>query len=207
MEHGPDKLHVSTETTNGLQESWALDLTGGYQAHNLLTVLATIDNLRQQGWNLPYEGVQDGIRHAARRTGLLGRWQQIRRQPRIILDVAHNQPGMRELLKQLEETPHDGLHLVMGMVRDKDLSSVLQLMPTSARYYFTEAAIQRALPADELQARAAELGLQGHAYANVGEALSAALWSAGANELIVVCGSVFLVGEVDVTAFSDAVRP
>jgi len=204
IEQGLCSLHISTETTLGVQESWELDLRGRYQTQNLLTVLATLDTLRQQGWSLPYESIQQGLRHAARRTGLLGRWQQIRRKPRIVLDVAHNQPGMRELLKQLSETPHDGLHLVMGMVRDKDLGSVLQLMPAAASYYFTEAGIQRALPATELLARADALGLRGQAYSNVQEALSAALRSAGASDLIVVCGSIFLVGEVDASAFSDA---
>ncbi|NDC79068.1 MAG: bifunctional folylpolyglutamate synthase/dihydrofolate synthase, partial [Chitinophagia bacterium] len=185
-------------------DSWELDLTGTYQTLNLLTVLATIDTLRQRGWRLDPEGVREGLRRAAALTGLQGRWQMIRRSPRIVLDVAHNEPGVRELLRQLSDTSYERLHIVTGMVRDKDISTVIRLLPHDAQYYFTRAGIPRALPEEELRERAAEAGLQGEAYPDVDAALFAARSAAGPSDFILVCGSVFLVGEVDLARHADA---
>jgi dihydrofolate synthase/folylpolyglutamate synthase len=196
-------LRVTTEDQKGGAESWELDLTGSYQSRNLLTVLATVDRLREKGWRLDTSIVREGLRRTAAVTGLQGRWQTIRQVPRIVLDVAHNEPGMRELLRQLYEIHYERLHVVTGMVRDKDVASVLSLLPGDARYYFTRAGIPRALPEHELRDRAAELGLVGNAYPDVDAALGAALSAAGPSDFILVCGSVFLVGEVDTARYCD----
>jgi dihydrofolate synthase/folylpolyglutamate synthase len=197
-------LRVTTRDLTGDLEAWDLDLTGAYQSRNLLTVLATLDTLREQGWRLDPEAVREGLRRAAALTGLQGRWQMIRRSPRIVLDVAHNEPGIRELLRQLADTPYERLHIVTGMVRDKDVSAVIGLLPREASYYFTRAGIPRALPEKELRERAAEAGLPGEDYPDVDAALGAALSAAGPSDLILVCGSVFLVGEVDPARYAGA---
>jgi dihydrofolate synthase/folylpolyglutamate synthase len=121
-----------------------------------------------------------------------------------VLDVAHNEPGIRELLRQLADTPYERLHIVTGMVRDKDVSAVIGLLPREASYYFTRAGIPRALPEKELRERAAEAGLPGEDYPDVDAALGAALSAAGPSDLILVCGSVFLVGEVDPARYAGA---
>lgn len=202
-EHQGQTLQVTTRDMRGHRETWELDLTGAYQTRNLLTVLATIDTLRERGWRLDTDNVRKGLRSTAALTGLQGRWQLIRHSPRIVLDVAHNEPGVRALLRQLDNTPYEQLHIVTGMVRDKDVSAVLKLLPGEAKYYFTRADIPRALPEDLLRERAAEAGLSGEAYPDVDTALNAALAAAGPDDVILVCGSVFLVGEVDVARYAD----
>jgi dihydrofolate synthase/folylpolyglutamate synthase len=116
----------------------------------------------------------------------------------VVADVAHNPDGIRELLKQLEATPYDHLHLVLGMVRDKDVEAVLSLLPKKATYYFTRATVPRAMPEDQLRDAAALHALYGNAYPKPNNALQAAVNHATASDLVLVCGSVFLVGEVDI---------
>ena len=130
-------------------------------------------------------------------TGLHGRWEIIHSQPLIVLDVAHNPEGIRQLLQQIEITEHHDLHIIMGMVNDKDISSVLAEMPKQATYYFTKAQIPRALDEQELAKKGNATGLSGAHYPDVNTALKSALVKAGKQDMIVVCGSVFLVGEVE----------
>ena len=183
--------------------SCALDLAGIYQIKNLITVLSAIDLLRAEGWNLPEEKVLEGLRDAGKRTGLRGRWELIRSQPRLIVDVAHNPPGMELLRQQIGVTPHVRLHIILGMVKDKDVDAVLKLLPEGALYYFTRASIPRAMPEVELAERARSFGHNGHAYPNIDDALRAAMSEAGPDDLILVCGSVFLAGELDPEKYRD----
>ena len=178
--------------------TYRLDLPGIYQAQNLLTVLAACDLLRAAGWKIGPGNIYNGIAHAKKLTGLHGRWEMIRREPMLVLDVAHNVNGMEQLVRQIGLTPHRQLHLVLGMVKDKDIAPVLALLPKKARYYFTRSQIPRALPETELQEAAAAFGLTGSAYSNVNMAIYAASLKAGKDDLIVVCGSIFLAGEVNV---------
>jgi dihydrofolate synthase/folylpolyglutamate synthase len=194
---------VVTEDRDGRVDTWTLDLAGAYQERNLLTVLATVDRLRDRGWRIDEAALREGLRRAAAVTGLQGRWQTVRTRPRIVLDVAHNEPGMRELLRQLADTRFGRLHVVAGMVRDKDVEAVLRLLPREAVYHFTRTAIPRAMPEGELRERAAALGRFGKAYPDVDAALTAALAAAGPDDLVLVCGSVFLVGEVDAERYAD----
>jgi dihydrofolate synthase/folylpolyglutamate synthase len=186
------------EEDNGIPQSFLLDLPGLYQVKNLLTVLASVAQLRTAGWHIPGEAVTDGLRHAKSRTGLGGRWDVLHHRPLVVADVAHNPDGIRELLKQLEATPYDHLHLVLGMVRDKDVEAVLSLLPKKATYYFTRATVPRAMPEDQLRDAAALHALYGNAYPKPNNALQAAVNHATASDLVLVCGSVFLVGEVDI---------
>jgi dihydrofolate synthase / folylpolyglutamate synthase len=119
------------------------------------------------------------------------------RQALWVLDVAHNKDGMAQVHRQLSEMKFDRLHLVFGMVRDKDVTAVLDLLPQADHYYFTQAHIPRALPVSDLAAAAEAKGIAGASFANVNDALDAALVQAGTNDLILVCGSIFLVAEVE----------
>ncbi|WP_276481318.1 bifunctional folylpolyglutamate synthase/dihydrofolate synthase [Paraflavitalea pollutisoli] len=185
-------------TRHGRDEriAYRLDLPGFYQTKNLVTVLEAVDQLQQRGFHLPTETVQAALQQVKQKTGLHGRWEVIHQHPAVILDVGHNEDGMRQILSQVELTHYDHLHMVIGMVKDKEIEKVLQQLPKEAHYYFTQAQIPRALPADELSAQAATHGLQGVAYSDVNTALKAALHKAQPRDLIVVCGSVFIVGEV-----------
>ena len=117
--------------------------------------------------------------------------------PLVVLDVAHNADGIRQLVQQAEVTEHRELHIIIGMVKDKEVEKVLNLLPKEAMYYFTKAQIPRALSEDELAVKAAIANLKGESWSDVNEALKAALSKAHKEDMIIVCGSVFLVGEVN----------
>ena len=174
-----------------------LDLPGIYQTKNLLTVLEACSQLQQQGWKIDDKIIHTGVKHTKKLTGLHGRWEIIHTSPTVIMDVAHNIDGIRQLVQQTELTEHKQLHIIIGMVKDKEAEKVLALLPKSAIYYFTKAQIPRALPEDELKEIAAKINLKGNAFPEVNEALAFALQHAHPDDLIIVCGSVFLVGEVN----------
>ena len=184
---------------------YSLDLNGLYQLKNLLTILATVRELQKQGFFIPLETKKNALSNVKTLTGLHGRWELIADNPFIVLDVAHNEDGMKQILSQTNiflEANDDGtsknkLHFILGMAKDKELSKVLNLMPRDANYYFTAAHIPRAIPSIELMMKAAEYGLPGLHFENVNDAIQEAKKRALQNDLIVVCGSVFLVGEVN----------
>jgi len=128
-------------------------------------------------------------------TGLRGRWQVIGANPRIICDTGHNEGGLREVVAQIKQTPYKTLHFVIGMVNDKDIAGVLRLLPKDAIYYFTKAAIPRALDEKQLMKIAAFFELRGNTYHSVAEALAAARKNAGADDMIFIGGSTFIVAE------------
>ena len=128
--------------------------------------------------------------------GLHGRWEVIHPSPLVVLDVAHNVDGIRQLVQQAELTEHRNLFIIIGMVSDKEVEKVLAELPHQAYYYFTRAQIPRALPEDELAIKATMLGLKGETWSEVNKALHAAIQKADPDDMIIVCGSVFLVGEV-----------
>lgn len=173
----------------------ALDLTGGYQKKNFLTVLAALDQLQRQGWRVsPRE--TGALARVRALTGLRGRWEQIAGNPRIIVDVAHNEAGISEVMGQLGTVRYQRLHVVTGFVRDKSIARMLELMPREACYYFTQATIPRALSAAELASEAVSHGLEGKAFTHVKDAVAAAIAAAEPEDLILVTGSIFLVAEV-----------
>lgn len=185
-----DKIHDAHHT-------YHLDLPGLYQTKNLLTVLESAHQLELKGWRTGNEIIKKALPHVKRLTGLHGRWEVIRYNPTVILDVGHNVDGMAEIKKQLELSDYYHLHIVIGMVKDKEIDKVLELLPKQATYYFTKAQIPRALDEKSLQLRANSYHLTGHTYENVNTALQNALAQARKDDMILVCGSVFLVGEVD----------
>lgn len=180
-----------------IKDNYILDLGGLYQTKNLLTVLQSVHQLREKGWNIPEAAVREGLAKTKALTGLHGRWEKLREHPAVIVDVAHNEDGIRELVHQLEVTDYHQLHVVIGVVKDKDIRAVLYQLPHDAHYYFTQASIPRALPVEDLWAEAADAGLKGQSFPDVNTALKEALAHAQKDDLILVCGSVFVVGEVD----------
>ena len=177
------------------------DLPAKYQAKNLKAVLVAVQLLSTMGWKLTASKVMKALSQIKKNNGLMGRWECIQDSPRVILDVAHNEHGVLALLEQLASLHYQQLHIVTGMVKDKDVQSVLKLLPKNASYYFTQSHIPRALPVDELAAQAFSIGLNGLAFEDVNIALSDAIKNANHNDLILVIGSVFLVAEVDRTIF------
>lgn len=173
------------------------DLPGKYQYKNLKGVLVAMQILTTMGWQLSASKILKGLLHVGKNTGLMGRWECIQTNPRIILDVAHNEHGIKALLEQLESIHYAQLHIITGMVKDKDVNAVLNLLPKKAKYYFTQSHIPRALPVSELASKGNTFNLSGSQFENVNIALQAANKNATSNDLILVIGSVFLVAEVD----------
>jgi dihydrofolate synthase/folylpolyglutamate synthase len=154
------------------------------------------------GWNFKAQKVLTALKKVKSNTGLMGRWECIQENPRVILDVAHNEHGIKALLEQLETIHYKQLHIVTGMVKDKDIAAVLKLLPKNAIYYFTQSHLPRALPVIELANIAKEIGLKGSTFENVNIAISEATKNANQNDLIIVIGSIFLVAEVDRSLFT-----
>ncbi|HTS44254.1 MAG TPA: folylpolyglutamate synthase/dihydrofolate synthase family protein [Puia sp.] len=179
-----------------------LDLTGIYQLKNLITVLEVIQLLQQKKYAIAETQIQTALRKVKKLTGLHGRWEIIHEHPNIILDVGHNVDGMQQVIRQIEITDHEELHIVFGMVKDKETEKILALLPKHGNYYFTKAQIPRALPEEELEEKAKKIGLRSSHYDHVQSALQAAVNHAGKKDLIIVCGSVFVVGEVDINEIS-----
>jgi dihydrofolate synthase/folylpolyglutamate synthase len=178
-------------------EKYNLDLNGIYQQKNLMTVLAAVDEINKLGYILDNKNIKTALSSVKEKTGLHGRWDVIQQQPMIALDVAHNEDGIKQLLYQVSLCNYKKLHIIFGMVKDKDANKILSLLPHDATYYFTKAQIPRALPEDELTQKAKAFNLHGEKYPDVNKALQTAIKNAGKEDLIVVCGSVFVVAEVE----------
>jgi dihydrofolate synthase/folylpolyglutamate synthase len=174
-----------------------LGLLGDYQRLNLPGVLAVLAELRRQGFELPEAAVRRGLREVTQLTGLRGRWSILGRQPLVIADTGHNEAGIRLVVQQLRQLRYERLHLVIGTVNDKDPGPVLALLPPEGIYYFCQAAIPRALPGEELAAKARAVGLRGQNYGPVPAAMAAARAAAGPHDVVFIGGSTFVVAEVD----------
>ena len=174
-----------------------LDLPGIYQSKNLLTVLEACAVLNDLAYTIGEKDIRTGLQKTKKLTGLHGRWEIIHEHPTIVLDVGHNEDGIKQIIQQIELTAHHELHIVIGLVKDKEIDKVLSLLPHSAHYYFTQAQIPRALPAEILEAKGESHHLKGKNFPDVNSALREARSKAHKDDLILVCGSVFLVGEVN----------
>lgn len=190
------EIIVVDSSTND-HEQYALDLTGIYQVKNILPVLETIHQLQLSGFSISTTQIKKGLSAVKRSTGLHGRWEKIHSSPDIILDVAHNADGINVLKEQLEYWHYNRIHIIFGMVNDKDTDGILNALPKQASYYFTKASIPRAMPEVQLAAKAAEKGLIGKSYSHVSLAMQEAMAHAHKEDLILVCGSVFLIAEVE----------
>jgi dihydrofolate synthase/folylpolyglutamate synthase len=192
-----NQLVFSVEKDGELQyKDLALDLNGSYQQYNIPAVLAAVDQLNARGFTIEPAHVYDALCQVKKLTGLQGRWQTLSYTPHVICDTGHNVAGITEVLKNIQATPHEQLHFVIGMVKDKDISKILDLLPKEATYYFSQPNLERALPVASLKEQAQEHGLHGAAFETVNAALAAAKRQAGANDLVFVGGSTFVVAEV-----------
>jgi dihydrofolate synthase/folylpolyglutamate synthase len=159
-------------------------------------VLQTIAVLKTKGFAVSERNIRNGLLKVVKNTGLLGRWQVLNEQPKVICDTAHNAEGLRYVLKQLQQEKFDRLHIVLGVVNDKDLTSVLPLFPKKATYYFCRPNIPRGLDEFEFQHQCAKFQLMGEAYHSVETAYKTALKNTAKSDLIYVGGSTFVVAEV-----------
>jgi dihydrofolate synthase/folylpolyglutamate synthase len=201
------QIHYSLYSTDGFQvfnvvredriflPNLKNELLGIYQRKNTVTVLETIDHLRSQRFAIADVDIYQGLKQAALLTGLKGRWQIMEHHPLIVLDSAHNADGMREIIQQTRETAYENLHLVLSFVSDKDVRSILSLLPDDALYYFTRSSVPRSMNESELKHMAASFGLKGKTYVSVESAVQAAKARAVCNDFILITGSMFLLAD------------
>ncbi|MBW6498002.1 MAG: bifunctional folylpolyglutamate synthase/dihydrofolate synthase [Bacteroidales bacterium] len=194
---GQPLQQISFQSPSGERKTFATDLMGSYQEENLAAVLTTVALLnRQDNISVSDNALREGLCRVQQNTGFKGRWFQIGKRPRIIVDTGHNMDGLQLVIKQLSKLNFEKLHIVLGMVDDKDISGVLSLFPQTAKYYFCKPNVPRGLDVQKLAAKARELGLHGEPYPSVKMALQAAKGRAAARDLIFVGGSTFVVAEV-----------
>ncbi|SEA19313.1 bifunctional folylpolyglutamate synthase/dihydrofolate synthase [Bizionia paragorgiae] len=177
-------------------KAYKSDLKGRYQTNNIKTVLAAINQLQNKGFSVSEQAIYKGLLNVVKNTGLLGRWQILHERPKVICDTAHNTSGLSYTMKQLLDEPHESLHIVFGVVNDKDLSSIVDVLPKQATYYFCKPNIPRGYNAHDLKRELNSHGCQGMAYDSVNEAYKSALKQADANAVIYVGGSTFVVAEI-----------
>lgn len=171
-------------------------LSGFCQEKNTRTILAAVNELNKISYGISTASVAKGMSQVCQLTGLMGRWQTISTNPLTICDTGHNVGGMQYITKQLKETPHQRLHIIIGMVNDKDVNTVLSMLPKDAVYYFTQASVKRAMPVEEFAQKAEKHDLHGNSYANVELAYRAAKQNAEKNDLIFIGGSTFIVADM-----------
>ena len=171
-------------------------LPGAWQKKNMISAIAAIDELTRQGFEVDEDQLRKGLENIVLNTGLSGRWQELQQDPLVICDIGHNREGIREVINMIGQTPHRQLHFVLGLVADKNVDPVLQLLPSQARYYLCKADIPRAMDAQELKNKASANNLNGDHYPSVKKAYQAALENANPDDLVFVGGSTFVVAEV-----------
>ena len=180
-----------------IPETYPSDLIGDYQAHNKKTVVQTISILNsQRTFKISEANIKSGLLKVVKNTGLEGRWQQLGEFPKIICDTAHNKNGLEIVMKQIQKEKFDTLHIVLGVVNDKDLNEILPLFPTDAIYYFCKPNISRGLDAAILQEEARKNDLLGDTHPSVADAYNKALQTATISDFIYIGGSTFVVAEI-----------
>ncbi|MGI9526160.1 MAG: bifunctional folylpolyglutamate synthase/dihydrofolate synthase [Weeksellaceae bacterium] len=170
------------------------DLKGTYQKLNTRTAAAASKILQKQGWTISDENIANGLKHVVQNTGLRGRWDILQQNPLIVADTAHNAAGIKHVVEQIQSTKHDQLHLVLGFVNDKDVNSILNLLPEDAVYYFAAPNIPRKMEIASLQ-NLVKRGLKAHYFNSVPEALNQAKKDAKPEDFIYIGGSTFVVAE------------
>ena len=193
--------HIATTKKSKLihtspYNNYETDLKGDYQKENIATSVTAIQQLQKKGWDISEKEIQLGLLNTIKNTGLLGRWQTLSNTPLIICDTGHNEDGIKEITKQLATLDYKQLHFVFGTVNDKNLATILPLLPKNAQYYFCKANILRGMPAKELETQAQKLALSGNSFTSVNEALNNAKENAKKDDLIFIGGSTFVVAEV-----------
>ena len=209
-EHGAESDHVFKEVaiqqnsplyfaedTDICVENISFQLKGDCQKKNLRTICTALSILQEQ-LNISSEHIREGLAHVCDLTHLMGRWQTLSTAPLTICDTGHNIGGWRYLAKRLQQFIDEGkqVHIVFGMVNDKDITHVVALLPKNARYYFTQASVNRALPAEKLMHVATNFNLKGATFASVTAAHQAAINNASPEDVIFIGGSTFVVADL-----------
>ncbi|MEA3446620.1 MAG: bifunctional folylpolyglutamate synthase/dihydrofolate synthase, partial [Bacteroidota bacterium] len=200
-------IPYSMQNTEGLQvfnveskfdnnyKNLAIDLLGQYQKKNVITCLAAIKILIEKGFRITKAHIYEALKQASKITGLSGRWQIIGHNPLIVADAGHNEEGIKQVMEQIKTTAYKNLHIIIGMVNDKNIDKILSLMPKNASYYFTKANIPRALSEKELKEQAKKYALSGSCFSTVEKALNHAKSLALPEDFIFVGGSTFVAAE------------
>ena len=197
-------IHFAEEEAVRDYPDMEFELKGLYQAKNRRTLLAALPLLQEAGYRIREEHIRNGFARVTELTGLMGRWQKLQEHPMLVCDTGHNVGGIQYIAEQLRRQTCRQLHIVIGMVNDKDVRGVLALLPHEAVYYFTQASVKRALPAEQLVRLAAEAGLEGEVYPDVSSAVRAAQEKSLPEDFIFVGGSTFIVA--DLLAGRDALN-
>ncbi|MEJ6792559.1 MAG: bifunctional folylpolyglutamate synthase/dihydrofolate synthase, partial [Lacinutrix sp.] len=172
------------------------DLKGSYQVKNIQTAIQSIEQLKSQQFNISDESIKNGLLNVVKNTGLLGRWQILKQSPKVICDTAHNREGLEIVISQLKRETFNKLHIVFGVVNDKDLDTIVDLLPINASYYLCKPNIQRGLDSNKLLKHFKDKNLISQAYNSVNEAYKKALVNANSNDVIYIGGSTFVVAEI-----------
>jgi len=176
-------------------KTYRVGLCGNYQLKNIATTLTAINQLKELDYKISTDSVMKGFEKVTEITGLKGRWQVLQHSPVVIADTGHNIGGFRYIVEQLKSQTYKTLRIVIGMVNDKDISAVLAILPKNALYYFTQAGIERALPANEFMMKGKSYSLHGMAYPTVIQAVAAAIDESDPEDFVFIGGSNFVVGE------------
>jgi dihydrofolate synthase/folylpolyglutamate synthase len=185
---------ISKEPRRGV--TFRCPLLGDYQTKNIQTTICAIHVLNEIGYKIETDNLINGIENIVTNTGIQGRWEILSEEPLTICDIGHNKDGIAVVVDQIKNTPHKNLHFVFGVVEDKNLSEILEILPFDAIYYFCKANIPRGMDAGKLAVAAAAAGFKGKAYSSVSDAFYAAKLNADPNDMVFVGGSTFVVAEV-----------
>lgn len=196
------KLKIANRINNE-NDIFLLGLNGMYQEKNILTVLTAVDLLKTN-FSLKSQKIKSALLNVKKLTGLFGRWEIIHEKPTVVLDVAHNEDGIKQLMAHIQKLNFEKLHIIFGMVKDKRIEKALCQFPKKANYYFTKAQNPRALPEEDLKNIANTFNLNGTTYPEVNSAIKAALAKASKKDLVAVCGSIFVIAEVDTKVVKTA---
>lgn len=179
-----------------ISEVFESDLKGSYQAHNIKTVIQSLEVLKTKGFEASKPQLKEGLLNVVKNAGLLGRWQILNKEPKIICDTAHNKEGLSQTMKQLAFENYENLHIVFGVVNDKNLDDIISLLPKGASYYLAKPSISRGLDAEALSQVFDNFLLQNQCYSSVNEAFIYAKSKATKNDIIYIGGSTFVVAEI-----------
>jgi dihydrofolate synthase / folylpolyglutamate synthase len=172
------------------------DLLGNYHSKNLSGILESVYQLQQQGVAISWENVVTAIGQVKKLTELRGRWQILSTKPLIITDIGHNPSGIEEAMKQLAAIPYARLHIVLGVMQDKELNEIASFLPKEAFYYAVVPELPRAMPSDQLTKNLLDFGLNAEDYSSVAKGIEIALSRALSDDLVFIGGSTFVVAEI-----------
>lgn len=185
-------IYFAEDYNNPIANELNFELKGSYQLKNKQTILCAVNHLPL---SISPSSIKEGLSHVVELTGLMGRWQTIRERPTVICDTGHNVGGWQYLSQQIKSQPCKNLHIVFGMVDDKDIDTVMNMLPTNATYYFTQAQTKRAIPANIVEEKGKEHHLKGYVFPQVADAYKAALHHANEDDFIFVGGSSYIVAD------------